>query len=335
MKAYRIVVLFIILLSLLAAPVSPVLANPDTYSSQPDEAASGDTYFQSTKPNTNGGNEVEIIVGEINVGNVDIFRTLNKFDLSSIPAEATINSAALSLWVSYDASSNARDFCIYRSKRSWVETQATWNIYSTGNNWQTAGGFGANDTEQSNIGCVSMTASEAVGTEKQWSLTASAVQEMINGTWTNNGWLIKANVEADDAYYFYSSNEQTYPERRPKLVIDYTLPTGSPTATATFTATATPTETGTPTNTATATATGTGTATPTFTPTTTMTPTITFTPTITSTPTMTFTPLPQQFWNSAITYGQVAQTTAASGLCLVVILVAGMWLILNTIGRRK
>ena len=271
--------------------------NADTYSSQPDGAAGTDTRITSSTPDTNSGTVAYLHIGEDNTSS-SIRRTLITFDLSSIPADATINSATLSLWQEADLSDNNRTLRVYRSKRAWVETQATWNIYSTGNSWQTAGGFGANDTEQTDIGSRAFTSTEANG-EKQWTLTASAIQEMVAGTFANNGFMVKADTETNDLYRFWSSDYTTAAER-PKLVIDYTTGatntptatdtatntatnTDTPTNTATFTATHTPTDT--PTNTATDTATSTATDTPTATATDTETPTATGTDTDTPTPT--------------------------------------------------
>jgi hypothetical protein len=303
--------LLVVVLVLAVIPYAPLHAT--TYSSQPDGTTGLDTLMQSDNPTTNYGTSTTLNVGEHNAA-TSKNRTLIFFDLSSIPANATINSATLSLWQVSESSSNARTLRVYRDLRSWSESQATWNIFSTGNNWGTAGGFNASDAEQTDIGSCAFTATEANG-EKQWTLTASAIQEMVSGAFANNGFVIKADTETDDLFRFRSSDDSTAAER-PKLVIDYSEATHTPTNTATFTATDTPTNTATatdtPTNTATATDTPTNTATATDTPTNTATATDTpintatatdtpintatatdtpiNTPTETATPTITLTP---------------------------------------------
>lgn len=297
--------LLIVVLLLAVIPYAPLHAT--TYSSQPDGTAGIDVPIRSDTPTTNYNTTTVFNIGEANSA-AQVGRALIKFDLSSIPANATINSATLSLWTTADLSDNARTFRIYRTLRNWVESQATWNIFSTGNNWGTAGGFNASDSEQTDIGSRAFTASEANG-EKQWTLTASAIQEMVAGTFANNGFIVKADTENNDMYQFATSDNATA-GNRPKLVIDYSEATNTPTATATFTATNTPTNTATftatntptntatatdtptntPTNTATATATDTPSNTPTSTDTTTATATDTATTTATNTPTETFTP---------------------------------------------
>lgn len=293
MKRFLCALLIVVLL-LAVIPYAPLHAT--TYSSQPDGTAGVDVALDQLSPTTNRGTTANIDVGEYNAATGNAYRSLLKFDLSSIPPNATINSVTLSLWQTTDWSDNGTPFRVFRVKRAWVEAQATWNIFSTGNSWQTVGGFGANDAEQTDIGSRAFTASEANG-EKQWTLTASAIQEMVAGTWANNGFMLKADTELNDMYRFRSSDDATSAER-PKLVIDYSEATNTPTATATFTATNTPTNTATatdtptntPTNTATATATDTPSNTPTSTDTTTATATDTPTATATDTPTETFTP---------------------------------------------
>lgn len=180
-----------------------------------------DTYINSANVNTNNNGATINRVGESNATS-DIRRTLMKFDLSAIPAAVNILSATLSMYLSTDESSNARDFKVYRLKRNWAEAQVTWNIYSTGNNWQTAGGFGADDCEQTDIGSRAMTANESADW-KDWTLTPAKITEMVDGTWANYGFLIKADTESNDCYRFYSRNYAVDTSLRPKLALSYEL----------------------------------------------------------------------------------------------------------------
>ena len=276
-----ILVLFI--LGGVAAPVVGAAPLFDTYTSQPDETTSMDTYMASNTANSNYGTNSQVIVGE-NSASTTIYRTIIKFDLSSINQNATIDSVTLTLHVSADYSDNTRDYCIYRIKRNWVEDQATWNIYSTGNNWQTAGAGGGNDYDTTELGCTSVSSTISTGTAVDFSLTASEIKKLIDGTYTDYGFLIMVDdgvTAENDAHGFYSSSGSTS-NLRPKLVIEWTPPTPTPTNTATPTETPTPTATHTPTHTPTET------PTPTFTPTSTFTHTPTFTPT--DTPSETRTP---------------------------------------------
>ena len=176
---------------------------------------SADAFLLSHEPDANAGSTAAFWVGESSVW-AQIYRGLIKFDLSSLPAGAEITSCVLSLYCYADQSTNARTYRVYRQKRAWVEGQATWNIYSTGNSWQTAGGFGSSDCEQSDIGSRDFEASDGIGEFKHFSLTPVTKAALDLG----NGWLIKADTENSDAYYFYSSEWSTE-NQRPYLTIEY------------------------------------------------------------------------------------------------------------------
>lgn len=189
---------------------------------QPDGAAGKDNQIRANGGvgvATNYGTNVKVEVGEENASGAS-WRTLIQFDLASISAGSSILSAVLSLYATDDLSSNARAFRVYRMKQAWTETGSTWLTYDGSNNWSGgAGAFGASDCEQTDIGSRNMTATEATLEFKDWTLTAAAVQAMIpSGAWTNNGFLIKADTETDDAYAFASSDNATS-ANRPKLAL--------------------------------------------------------------------------------------------------------------------
>ena len=66
------------------------------------------------------------------------------FDTSSLPAGATITAASLYLYQTYRSAAGS-DTNLYGKAilRDYADTQATWNIYTTGNSWTTAGALGA------------------------------------------------------------------------------------------------------------------------------------------------------------------------------------------------
>lgn len=189
--------------------------------------ASYDTSLQSNAATTNRNGDTPNYVGESNAA-ASMLRTLMKWvQLSdgTIPANAIIDSAVMSIYFTNDYSSNARTLRVYRPKRAWVSNQATWNIYSTGNSWATAGGFGADDCEQTGIGSINLTAAEALNEFKNIALTASKIQEYVSGAWTNNGFLLKMDTETDDMYAFAAIEDGTE-SHRPKLTITWHLPGG-------------------------------------------------------------------------------------------------------------
>lgn len=190
------------------------------YTYQPDDTTGLDTFMSSGNATTNYGSANYLSIGhDAAPAGLGVARTLIKFDLSGIPPNERVVSATLSLWVSLDNSSNARTISVYRVLRAWVEGQATWNVYSTGNNWGTAGCSNTStDREAADIGTAAISASPGVGTEIQIALTPAKVQDWITGAVTNNGILLKVDTESGDEIQYDSSGSATAGER-PKLVI--------------------------------------------------------------------------------------------------------------------
>jgi hypothetical protein len=234
--------------------------SPLTSVLQPNAAAGLDTFILSAATTTNYGTATIMGVGEDNSTTNRIARSLIKFDLSAIPANAAIHSATLSLWTSSDLSNNTRTLQVYRLKVPFNETQATWMISATGVNWQQAGASGANDREGTPMGSVSIASNEPLNQEKQIALNPVKIQEWVSGSFANHGMIIVANTELDDLFS-YKTSDSTSSAQRPKLVLQYSVPSGTPTHTPVWTASPTPFV-----NTATFTPTLTLTRTPTATP---------------------------------------------------------------------
>jgi len=125
MKPIKILVFFTFFAQLIYAQTTDDLnANADTYIDR--NTATGEN-------NTNYGGNTTIRVEYNRNNNWDEF-SLVKFDLSSIPSGATITSATLKL-VKTGGDTGAKNVAAHRLTKNWVENQATWNIYSSGNNW--------------------------------------------------------------------------------------------------------------------------------------------------------------------------------------------------------
>lgn len=160
----------------------------------------GGQCIRQNEPNTVRADIMQ--VGE-EQGNTPLSRGLVTFDLSSIPGGSTITTATLKLYDDgANLSTNTRTMRVYRLLRNWT-TSATWNKYDGTNNWGTAGASNtATDRESSDIGSVSMPATEVVG-YVDITLTASSIKEMLNGgTFTNNGFLIQMDTELNDMHSF-------------------------------------------------------------------------------------------------------------------------------------
>lgn len=186
-----------------------------TITLQPDETDGIDTFINAGDVNTNFGTDADIYLGHYLAWGV-MDRCLIKFDLTTLPADAVITSATLSLYLTANYGANAQTFNVYRLKRNWVESEATWNIYSTGNSWIDAGGFNVLDCEQDLIGTKSIAAAATLNEFNAFSLTPITKAALDLGY----GWLIKS-AEEDNGMHIFSSSSKLTEANRPKLVIEY------------------------------------------------------------------------------------------------------------------
>lgn len=202
-----------------------------TFSVQPDPTDGLDTHlYLGNKTSTNGKTAAGIYVGKNLTAASYVYRGLIKFDLSSIPSNATVSAATLSLYYYAGTDGVANTIKLYRQLKDWSEYYACWTYYKNATAWTTEGGFDSNDCEQSEIGSTGEISDVNYGW-KNISLTASKVQEWISGTLTNNGLLLKATDESTDycVKQFYSSDYTTDTSLRPKLSVTYTTgSTGTP-----------------------------------------------------------------------------------------------------------
>jgi hypothetical protein len=162
--------------------------------------------------------DTNIAVGQHNTDG-DIRRGLIKFDLSSIPSSATIQSAVLHLCLKDDTYANwYTNIFLNRLLVSW-DANATWIKRTNSYNWTTAGGWDANDVEVNTSIAVFMRNYEVYGYNEIY-LRPDLFQEWIDGTLENNGMLISTQYEDNDMVNFYN----TYSEmdfNSPYLVVDY------------------------------------------------------------------------------------------------------------------
>ena len=229
-------------------------------------------------------------------------RGLIEFDLTAIPANATIMDASLSMYLSM-AHGGSAAISLHKTLRDWGEgasdagepggagiqaetNDATWfhTFYDTVF-WTTHGGdFSPTISATTTVNTVNMTYT--------WSGSGvvADVQAWVSNPSNNFGWVIRGNETTTGKAQRFNTRENT--SNQPRLTVTYQAPSGTPTATPTATATATPTATSTATPSASATVTPTATATATVAPTATPTATSTVTATPTATATVTPTPTP-------------------------------------------
>lgn len=146
---------------------------------------------------------------------------------TGLPAgPVTVSAATLYLWLLTDNPGfwdTTLKLHRIRPARDWVENQATWNSYKTSNNWGTAGCL--DDTNDRIAAASSTMASWAIsGTGAYYAVTglAADVEGFINGTYTNNGWvMVLSDGGASQNLKTVASTTET-DGHRPYLEVVYT-----------------------------------------------------------------------------------------------------------------
>ena len=179
---------------------------------QPDPAAGEDTYIAAASSVQNYGTQTNLITDSQNSSGV---RSLLRFDLSAVPAGATILSATFEMYYFYTRVANTESLRLHRALRDWTETGATWRTYDGANNWTTQGG----DYDPAIVASATLTAT--VNLWKSWNVT-SLVQGWVGGAYPNQGMLLESQpASGNKERHFYSSDYVTNPALRPKLTIVY------------------------------------------------------------------------------------------------------------------
>lgn len=262
-------------------PITPTAAWTNTPVNTPTNqsptlvclAPTQDSFIVQDKPNQNNESGSDLRI-KPDAGMER--RILIGFNLSSIPQPSTIISSTLRLYELTTRTSQT--ITLYRLTNSWVGSQVTWNLRSTGSSWSAAGG----DYQNTALA----TFSPNLANQYRDIDVTSVTQGWLNGTFSNHGLLLRTSGATGEVRF--ASNEAITASQRPQLCITYQLPaTITPTFSATVPVTPSHTPTITPTSTLTVTPTNTPNVTATFTSTASQTPSPSNTPTATLTSTAT------------------------------------------------
>lgn len=175
------------------------------------QPSSQDARIRRGSGTTNFGSETTMIVGATGTTTATINRALVQFDLSSIPAGSTINSADLELYATAkDTSADNVTENIQRITASWTEGGATWNNMNANFDAAVSGTFSPGTT---------------TGVFKTSTSLVSLVQAWVNGTYSNYGMMIKDPTESTaNTAWTYATKENATTANRPILRINYTAP---------------------------------------------------------------------------------------------------------------
>ncbi len=173
-------------------------------------AGTRDTYLYDVNPETAHGADITMVQDK-NVGDDRTSQLL--FDLSSIPADATIVSAELQFYVDTEG----QGFNMYRMLTPWDEATVTYN---------SIGGrhFAADNSDAESAVDANWPGVDGYTGYINVTVPASTIQDWVDGTLTNNGWLMVA-THADDGQQL-RTREAVAIADRPKLRVQYnTYPT--------------------------------------------------------------------------------------------------------------
>jgi len=147
--------------------------------------------------------------------NFQVRHSIFRWDISSIPAGSTIDSSTLTLFVTFIlGAASGRTYNINEvTQRAWVHSQATYNVYSTGNNWATPGG------DYTTVGAAQFVLDVAANNTKSIDVTTHTQNQLALGsleqTMTDEGTLVF------DALLEVGAEDNPTANKRPLLVINY------------------------------------------------------------------------------------------------------------------
>ena len=205
-----------------------------------------DTYiYRDEDLNYAHSGELIINYGRSSVG-------LLKFDLSSIPSEAVVKKAHLTLYLNAVSGPDSIKVSLYSLLPHWADNEATWELAAQDQPWAMAGAQGAGvDYNPAPVDEVYAYQSAFCTFNLK-----SIMKDWLTGAVPNEGMLIAGpSVGSGAVRYRFASSEAVDLGQRPKLEVVYILATPTPTPTNTSTPTATPSATPTSTLTAMPTAT--------------------------------------------------------------------------------
>jgi len=189
---------------------------------QPDDTIAIDSFIMANDPTGNYGTFTNISIGYVaSVGSIKGLFGFSWIWNSLLNRKIKFTSdLKLSLYVI--SIEGVGGYVSYGKfiKRAWVESQVTWNIYSTGNNWQTAGGEGANDSDSTNYSLA--TGTLTAGSWFNFCISAGYLQGEMSGVYSGI-LLVGASPRgtANTDYSAIASSSNATAANRPKYSFSY------------------------------------------------------------------------------------------------------------------
>ena len=173
-------------------------------------SAVADVDIYAGTPSVNFGKDALIVVGKDIAGKDD--KILIKFDVSNIPADATVTSATLRLNLVSSSGSGSYDIGVFKIIASWTEATANWSNMSSG------GKYNSTQLAVTNV---------LLGSTgfKEWTLPVGLINEWRDSVpGPNYGAALVYKNSAKGPDYEFASKENATAASRPQLVVTYTTP---------------------------------------------------------------------------------------------------------------
>lgn len=196
----------------------------------------GDASIRNgTSSNANSNGSQLILVGDAGPTTNDFLRGLFSFDLSDPQlAGATINSVTLKLFIDSatpgkdgTSANNTELIEVFQLTKGFTDTQVTWTVAATGDNWSTPGG----DYNPTLLASISANPSTVTSNQEFAFVSLPEFTTVANSALTNSNMLnlfVKLGAENTTRSIFRfnagtTTNANIAPALyRPQLIIDYT-----------------------------------------------------------------------------------------------------------------
>lgn len=171
-----------------------------------------DTTIWDTNPTTSYGTDTTFVVDTAIGVESDQRKGLLRFDLSSIPSNATVVGAKLDLWIAAEG----QGFKMHKMLVNWDES-STYNSLGPGVN---------NDdvTASSVIDCQNaINLDTIVSVNLRNNMKVATVQSWVTNPATNYGWMFEQIDSSTGDGLQFDSRQSITPSRRPKLTVRYVV----------------------------------------------------------------------------------------------------------------
>ena len=204
-----------------------------------DFAGCEDNKVKLNTPDNNYGATDEYYLSKFSSTIID--HGLCKFSgLSNISSPVTVNDATFYFYLTGYLGSGTHVFSLRQLYRNWLEgTQdgadrsndtpysSCWNEYGDENSWETAGGLGNNDRDNTSIlATMSVNTTTGYKTANGSNFTAM-VEDWINGDENNYGFHIERTDGSEDSEFKTFKTSEGPDSQRPYLSVGYTAGGGS------------------------------------------------------------------------------------------------------------